>query len=169
MKHEEPRGTKKSAANRLARGSSPAKSHKNASGRHRFSGDNQPSKAKVGRPKGSRNKLTRDLRELIMEAAERLGRNGKGEGGTLGYLMWLGREEPKSFAVLLRAVLPVQINATMTLKPVLTREEALAELKARGLPVHLIDQLHSVDDELGEDDEPNPYDNVIDLQPEPPA
>jgi hypothetical protein len=35
----------------LARGSDPAKSHKDAPGRHRFGADNQPPKAKVGRPR----------------------------------------------------------------------------------------------------------------------
>jgi hypothetical protein len=154
---------------RLARGSAPTKSHPKAPGRHVFSKENQPPKSKVGRPKGAQNKLNRELRELILEAAERLGRDGEGKDGTLGYLMWLGQEVPTSFAVLLRAVLPVHINATVTHKPAMTLDEAVAELKARGLPPQLIDYLRSVDDGLGEDDEPNPYDNPIDLQAEPSA
>jgi hypothetical protein len=83
--------------------------------------------------------------------------------------MRLGLEVPTSFAVLLRAVLPVHINAAVTHKPVMTLDEAVAELKARGLPSQLIDYLRSVDDGLGEDDEPDPYDDPIDLQAEPPA
>jgi hypothetical protein len=153
---------------RLARGSAPTKSHKNAPGRHRFSADNQPPKSKVGRPKGSQNKLTRELRELIVEAAERLGRDGEGEEGLLGYLMWLGRKVPGSYAVLLGGVMPVHVNATVTHKQVKTLEEAVAEAKARGLPPQLIEYLNALDDEPGEDDEPNPYEPVIDLEAEPP-
>jgi hypothetical protein len=155
---------------RLTRGSAPNKSHKNAPGRHRFGSDNQPPKSKRGRPPGSPNKFGRDLREDLMEATERLGRDGEGEGGRVGYLMWLGLTEPKSMAMLLRAGMPGEIRATMTLKPVLTRDEALAEMRARGLPTEWIEHLLRVDDELGPDDEPNPYDHpVIDLKPEPPA
>jgi ParB-like nuclease domain len=155
---------------RFTRGSAPNKSHKNAPGRHRFSTDNQPPRAKRGRPRGSQNKYSRDLREAVMEAAEHLGRDGKGEGGLVGYLMWLGRKDPKSYAMLLRAGMPAEIRATMTLKPVLTLDEAFAEMRARGLPTEFIENLTKIDDELGPDDEPDPYDHeVIDLQPEPPA
>jgi hypothetical protein len=84
--------------------------------------------------------------------------------------MWLGRKDPKSYAMLLRGLMPAEVKATMTLKPLLTPEEALAEMRSRGLPTELIGQLTKVDDELGPDNEPNPYDgNVIDLKPEPGA
>jgi hypothetical protein len=76
------------------RGSAPNRSHKNAPGGHRFSSDNQPPKSKRGRPKGSTNRYSRDLQEDLWEALERVGRDGEGEGGRVGYLMWL-REEPK--------------------------------------------------------------------------
>jgi hypothetical protein len=72
--------------------------------------------------------------------------------------------------MLLRAGMPAEIRATMTLKPMLTRDEALAEMRARGLRTEWLDHLLRVDDELGPDDEPNPYDHpVIDLKPEPPT
>ena len=153
---------------RFTRGSAPNKSHKHAPGRHRFTSDNQPPKSKRGRPKGSMNKFSRDLREDILEATERVGRDGKGKDGAVGYLMWLARAEPKSCAMLLRGMMPAEIRATMTLKPLLTLDEALAEMRARGLRPELIENLLKVDDELGPDDEPNPYDHeVIDLKPEP--
>jgi len=155
---------------RLTRGSAPNRSHKNAPGRHRFSSDNQPPKAKRGRPKGSMNRFSRDLREDIVEAMERVGSDGKGKDGRVGYLMWLSRAEPKSYTILIRGITPAQIQATMTLKPMLTLDEALAEMRARGLRPELIENLLKVDDELGPDDEPNPYDHeVIDLKPEPAA
>jgi ParB-like nuclease domain len=162
---------------RLTRGSAPNKSHKNAPGRHRFSSDNQPPRAKRGRPKGSPNTLGLSLRQIIIQAGENVGNVGEdkdgnrinGEGGMLGYVEWLARNEPKSYAVLLRGVMPAEIRATMTLRPMLTFEEACAEMRARGLPMELIENLHRLDDELGPDDEPNPYDrNVIDLKPDPP-
>ena len=161
---------------RLTRGSAPNKSHKNAPGRHRFSSDNQP--AKRGRPKGSLNMLGLNLRQIIMEAGENVGNVGidkdgnriNGEGGMLGYVEWLARNEPRTYGVLLRANVPAEIRATMTLKRMLTRDEALAEMRARGLQTEWIENLYKVDDELGPDDEPNPYDHeVIDLKPEPAA
>jgi hypothetical protein len=155
---------------RFTRGSAPNKSHKNAPGRHRFSSDNQPPKSKRGRPKGSMNRFSRGLREDILEATERVGRDGKGKDGRVGYFMWLARAEPKSHTTLLRGMMPAEIRATMTLKRMLTRDEALAEMRALGLQTEWIENLLKVDDELGPDDEPNPYDHeVIDLKPEPPA
>ena len=113
------------------------------------------------------NKYSRDLREVLLEATERLGRDGKGEGGAVGYFMWLGREDPRSYAMLLRAGMPAEVRATMTLKPMLTPDEALAEMQRRGLRTEWLQHL-SIDDGLGPDEEPNPY-GVIDLEPEPPA
>jgi hypothetical protein len=154
---------------RLTRGSAPNKSTKNAPGRHRFSSDNQPPKSKRGRPPGSPNKLSRDIREDLREATERVGRDGKGEYGAVGYFMWLARAEPKSHAMLLRGTMTTELRATVTLKPVLTREEAFAEMRARGLPTEWIENMDKIDEELGPDDEPNPYDhNVIDLKANPP-
>jgi hypothetical protein len=113
---------------------------------------------------------SRNLREDLMEATERVGRDGEGEDGVAGYLMWLARAEPKSYAMLLRGMMPAEIRATMTLKPMLTLDEAFAEMRARGLRPELIEHLLKVDDELGPDDELNPYDHeVIDLKPEPAA
>jgi hypothetical protein len=67
-----------------------------------------------------------------------------------------------------RAGMPAEVRATIALKPMLTLDEALAEMRARGLPTEFIENLTKVDDELGPDDEPNPYDhNVIDLEPDP--
>ncbi len=141
----------------LARGSAPTKSHKNAPGRHRFSADNQPPKAKVGRPKGSRNKLTKATMELLLRGAAEVGDSISAVTERRAYLALIGRS------------LPVQVNAKVTPKPMMTLDEVAAELKARGLPPQLIEYLRSVDDELGEDDEPDPYDDPIDLQAEPPA
>ncbi len=156
----------------LARGSAPTKSHKNAPGRHRFSAGNQPPKAKVGRPKGSRNKLTKATMELLLRGAAEVGDSitpgEDGKGGILGYFKVSAVTERRAYLALIGRSLPVQVNAKVTPKP-MTLDEVAAELKARGLPPQLIEYLRSVDDELGEDDEPDPYDDPIDLQAEPPA
>ncbi len=58
-----------------------------------------------GRPKGSPNKITADLKRAILEAAEAAG----GPGGTVGYLTKQATESPASFMALLGKVLPTTI------------------------------------------------------------
>jgi hypothetical protein len=132
-----------------------------------------PPKAKVGRPKGSRNKLTKSTTELLLRAAAEVGDSitpgEDGKGGVLGFLKVSAVTERRAYLALIGRALPVQVNARVTHKPMMTLDEVAAELKARGLPPQLIEYLRSVDDELGEDDEPDPYDDPIDLQAEPPA
>jgi hypothetical protein len=63
-----------------------------------------------GRLKGTVNKVTRDLKNGIVDAAIALGRNGEGEGGLQGYLQFLGWHHPKAFASLLGKILPLQVT-----------------------------------------------------------
>lgn len=58
-----------------------------------------------GRPKGSPNKITADLKRAILEAAEAAG----GPGGTVGYLTVQAAANPASFLTLLGKVLPTTI------------------------------------------------------------
>jgi hypothetical protein len=117
----------------LARGSDPAKSHKDAPGRHQFSAENQP-KAKVGRPKGAQNKLTKTMKALFIQAATEVGDStveGKdGKGGLLGYLKVSAVAQRKTFMILLGRALPLQVNATVAHKTILSREEAIARIEA---------------------------------------
>ncbi len=57
-----------------------------------------------GRQKGSGNKLTGELKEMILEAANLAG----GEGGTIGYLRAQAGANPTAFMSLLGRVLPLQ-------------------------------------------------------------
>ncbi len=57
-----------------------------------------PGTAGPGRPKGSRNAVTMTLKDGIEEAYHQL--------GGVGWLVRLGREEPKTFATLLAKLLP---------------------------------------------------------------
>lgn len=59
-----------------------------------------------GRQKGTPNKLTQQLKEMILEAAEQAG----GEGGTVAYLKKQATETPGPFLALLGKVLPMQIS-----------------------------------------------------------
>ena len=59
-----------------------------------------------GRPKGSPNKITADLKRAILEAAEAAG----AEGGTVGYLTTQATANPASFLTLLGKVLPTTIS-----------------------------------------------------------
>jgi hypothetical protein len=59
-----------------------------------------------GRKKGTPNKLTAQLKEAILEAAELA---GKGEG-VVGYLAAQAEENPSAFLSLLGKVLPLQVN-----------------------------------------------------------
>jgi hypothetical protein len=56
----------------------------------------------IGRPKGSPNKMGRQLKEMILNALERAG----GED----YLMAQAHENPKTFLLLLGRVLPLQVT-----------------------------------------------------------
>jgi hypothetical protein len=59
-----------------------------------------------GRQKGTPNKLTRTLKEAILEAAERAG----GPNGTVGYLETQAVANPNAFMSLLGKVLPLQVT-----------------------------------------------------------
>ncbi len=90
---------------------------------------------RAGRKKGVPNRLTREIKEAIVGACEQHGRDGKGAGGLEGYLGLLAREERKSMAMLLRAVMPLQVNATVQpIKTYKSSDEIKAALKERGIP-----------------------------------
>lgn len=60
----------------------------------------------MGRPKGSKNKVSASLRDSILEAASIAG----GNGGTVGYLTLQAIENPGAFMTLLGKILPSQID-----------------------------------------------------------
>jgi hypothetical protein len=102
----------------LARGSAPTRSHKNAPGRHRFSKDSQPPKAKVGRPKGSLNKLTKSITELLLRAAAEVGDSitpgEDGKGGVLGFLKVSAVTERRAFLALFGRARSTSMPASRT-------------------------------------------------------
>lgn len=69
-------------------------------------GESRPKKPKTGgRTAGTPNKITKALKEAILEAAE-----GSHKDGTVGYLKVQARDNPTAFLTLLGKVLPMQIN-----------------------------------------------------------
>jgi hypothetical protein len=111
-----------------------------------------------GRPKGSPNKVTRVVRDWILEATELSGMDGKGKDGALGYLVWLSRKEPVAYAALLARIMPMQIQATLNgsisgeVVHKLSANELQQRLKERGLPVpSLIDHDPSEFDVITDD------------------
>jgi hypothetical protein len=91
---------------------------------------------RVGRTKGTKNKFGVRLKEAILEAAERSGRDGKGKDGA----------EPAVFGRMLEKVMPLQIDVkdkTDRMSP----QEAVDRLRERGLPVP--DSLNSLAQSVG--------------------
>lgn len=66
----------------------------------------------AGKPPGTVNKVTRLLREAIVDAANNVGNPSKkgGPGGLVGYLEFLARKHPALFMPLLLKLLPLQIT-----------------------------------------------------------
>ena len=66
----------------------------------------KPGERRGGRKKGTPNKFTAELKEMILQAAEQAG----GEGGTVGYLKTQATANPGPFLSLLGKVLPLQVS-----------------------------------------------------------
>ena len=64
-----------------------------------------------GRPHGSRDKITRDLKEGVLTAAINVGRDGYGTDGLVGFLEDLAAHHKKLFTSLLVKVLPYNLTA----------------------------------------------------------
>jgi hypothetical protein len=133
--------------NRLNRGTTPARA-RDASQRP---GTFQKGHRKFGgRQKGTPNVITKDLKIAIVEAAHRLGKDGKGKDGLVGYLMALAATDTKTFGSLLRALLPLQIAPeTDTVVTFRSAEELREKLIAQGVPPSLLPEprLQCVDED----------------------
>ncbi|MBR0848801.1 hypothetical protein JQ543_13695 [Bradyrhizobium diazoefficiens] len=58
------------------------------------------------------NKITRDLKQGIVDAAIKHGSNGKGAGGLGGFFQYMIKNDLRAFASLMGRVIPLQVNAT---------------------------------------------------------
>lgn len=68
-----------------------------------------------GKPKGAIAKITRDLKEGVISAAEIVGSDGAGTGGLTGFLVDLATHHKRAFASLLVKILPMQVSGNATL------------------------------------------------------
>jgi hypothetical protein len=111
---------------RLTRGSQPGRAR--VAGK-RFSKDYQPKGR--GRPPGVRNFITREVKEAIISACNRYGRNGKGEDGLEGYMFKLCAEHPATMGMLLLAVMRTQVTVERIERPepYQTYEQMCADLE----------------------------------------
>lgn len=104
---------------------------------HRFKkGDPRPEGA--GRKKGQQNKMTKLLKEAIIEAAEYEGQDGRGKDGLVGFLRTLSRREPAVFGRLLEKLLPYQLTGKDGSPMQMihsTKEQVVERFKERGLPL----------------------------------
>lgn len=140
-------------SNRLTRGSAPNCAREASQRPDSFGKDH----AKMGgRKRGTPNVVTRELKKAILRAAYRLGSDGRGKDGVVGYLTRIAKNDIKTFVMLLRAVLPLQLksrtNDNWPIRdadgnPYLTAdgepryptsEELLENSRRAGLPVNLM-------------------------------
>ncbi len=61
-----------------------------------------------GRKKGTPNKVPRALKESILMAAERLGEDGRGKGGLVGYMCCVAKNQPRAFVRLVCRILKTE-------------------------------------------------------------
>ena len=118
-------------AARLTRGSHPGRARDAGAGRYRKGHEKSG-----GRKKGTPNRLTAELKEMILLAFTELGADGHGKEGLKGFIKRIGREDIKASAMLLRAVLPMQIKASINSSVNIkykTVEEATEEARKLGL------------------------------------
>lgn len=95
----------------------------------------KPGERRVGRAKGTKNKLGAMIKDAIVTALDKSGRDGKGKDGAVGYFVWLSRNEPAVFGGLVGKVIPMQIDVKDKTEKKYTPEEAIERLRERGLPV----------------------------------
>lgn len=91
-----------------------------------------------GREKGTKNKVTVQMKEAILMAAELEGSDRKGRGGLVGFMRKLSRRNVVVYGRLLEKLLPYQLTGKdgSPMQVVhSTREQLLERMKERGLPL----------------------------------
>lgn len=96
----------------------------------------------AGRPKGSKNGATRELKEAMFRGMELAGSDGKGSGGVEGYFFFLAWKRPELFTRLLERLLPLTFTVPKGSgseeKPLVvvyeTKDDILNRMRERGLP-----------------------------------
>lgn len=83
-----------------------------------------------GRKKGSLNKIPMNIKKMVESALFKLGGDD--------YLVGLSKTHPDLFIGLVKAIIPLQVRAAITVPTgplLMSKEEAAEQLRARGIPV----------------------------------
>ena len=89
-----------------------------------------------GRRKGGQSRTSVVLKDAILYAAQKVGEDGKGLNGLVGFLTRIARNDPKTFASLLARVIPLHVTSTSTAEVTYRSvDEVKAELAARGIVI----------------------------------
>lgn len=92
-------------SNPFTRGSAPGRA-RDASQRP---GSFKPGHKKVGgRKKGTPNRISADYKQAVLAAADRVGMDGMGEGGIVGYLCYLALQYPAAYCKLLCRIIDIE-------------------------------------------------------------
>lgn len=109
----------------------------------------------IGAVVGRKLVMTRAVREATIEAAERIGFDGNGKDGLVGYLMRMAYKRPDNFDTMLMRMLPLSLpegpgGAPQEYKTV---EEVRRAIRERALPMpeSLRQNTPSIDDESIQD------------------
>jgi hypothetical protein len=117
----------------------------------------QPSKARAdkanwggprkgsGRKKGSTNVFSREIKESVIRAASRIGRDGKGTGGMDGYMERLALNNEPVFGGLLRGVMGTQVSVDHHEAPPTNEAEFRRYIERLGLNPRLLDDLPGIE------------------------
>ena len=99
----------------------------------RFSSTNQPKRTgkQGGRKPGSQNVISREIKEVVITAANLVGSNRRGKDGLIGYMRRLAVRNEAVFGGLLRQVMGTQVTVEHTErhKKYQTVEEVVEELR----------------------------------------
>jgi len=108
-------------ANAFTRGSAPGRAREDWERKGSF----QKGHAKVGgRRKGTPNAMSRDYTNAILEAAYRVGMDGNGVGGIVGYFMWIAACYPQVYVPALIRLLELESSySASTDRPAATVRE----------------------------------------------
>lgn len=102
-------------------------------------GDERRSQGKHKGTRGGPHRTTEVLKDAIIYAAQSIGEDGQGLNGLVGFLRKVAREEPRTYAMLLAKIIPLQVQTTKTTEVTYRSiDEVKAELEARGIPVDRI-------------------------------
>lgn len=82
--------------------------------------------------------MTRAVREAVIEAAERIGSDGKGKDGLIGFMIGMAKKRPENFDSMLLRMVPIMEGVSRgdeEIRQYKTVEEVRRAMRERALPV----------------------------------